>query len=412
MSLFKRTKNNSIPLIRQIIDLIPKKILHFSTLLFNSDKGCHKYKTYDQLTCLTFGQLTKCKSLTDISVGISPSETFLKDIGLSQIPARSTMGDGNKNRTYKVFENTYNQLVEHYAPILKKSYDSTLLKIVENKTIKIRDSSTISLALSLFNWAKFRTAKGGVKIHTEIDSLMDIPSLINITEAAVHDKNGFSKQVYSKGTIIIEDKGYFDFQTMLDRIKDENIFVTRIKDTTIYKSIRELELPALTDQNILKDEIIKLNGVKAQAIKLNEEELRRVVVYNEKTQTSIEILTNNLIWPASTIASLYKKRWDIEIFFKQLKQNLQVKTFYGTSENAVKSQIYVALIVYLLLQIINRVIAKKKAAFSNLCQLIRLCIAHYLTLDYLCQKINPVVCKKPPPKKTEDIFQQNQYLFH
>ena len=147
----------------------------------------------------------------------------------------------------------------------------------------------MQLGVSLFNWAKFRTAKGGVKIHTEIYSLMDIPSLINITEAAVHDKNGFSKQVYTKGTIIIEDKGYFDFQTMLDRIKDENIFVTRIKDNTDYISIRELELPALTDQNILKDEIIKFIGVKAKAIKLNDEELRRVVVYNDKTQTTIEI---------------------------------------------------------------------------------------------------------------------------
>jgi hypothetical protein len=389
MSLFRRNKNSNKPVIRQVIDLIPRFIITKAINRYQSDKYCHKYKTYDQLVALLFGQLCKCSTLEDISVGIGVSETFISDLGLEQSPAKSTMSDGNKKRNWQVFEQLFNELLKYYGSSLAKYSNQTVIEDVKSLTILIRDSSTVSLCLSMFDWAKFRTAKGGIKIHTQWDEAMMRPNLVNITEASVHDSKGFEQVVFEKGTIIIEDKGYWDFGVIRDRIKAENTFVTRIKDNTVYQVIEELELPDKVDQHILIDELIHLTGKKALELKLETQTLRRVVAYHQEKNTTIEIITNNLTWQASTIAALYKRRWDIETFFKLLKQNLNVKTFVSTSQNGVKSQIFVALIAYLLLELLRRVKAKGKTAFSNFVEKIRICLCYYLTLDYVILRIQP-----------------------
>ncbi|AMS25852.1 hypothetical protein AEM51_01365 [Bacteroidetes bacterium UKL13-3] len=381
MSLFRRNKNSNKPVIRQVIDLIPRFIITKAINRYQSDKYCHKYKTYDQLVALLFGQLCKCSTLEDISVGIGVSETFISDLGLEQSPAKSTMSDGNKKRNWQVFEQLFNELLKYYGSSLAKYSNQTVIEDVKSLTILIRDSSTVSLCLSMFDWAKFRTAKGGIKIHTQWDEAMMLSNLVNITEASVHNSKGFEQVVFEKGTIIIEDKGYWDFGVIRDRIKAENTFVTRIKDNTVYQVIEELELPDKVDQHILIDELIHLTGKKALELKLETQTLRRVVAYHQEKNTTIEIITNNLTWQASTIAALYKRRWDIETFFKLLKQNLNVKTFISTSQNGVKSQIFVALIAYLLLELLRRVKAKGKTAFSNFVEKIRICLCYYLTLD-------------------------------
>jgi hypothetical protein len=410
MSLFRRNKNNNKPIIRQIIDFIPPHLLRKSIMKYESDKYCSKYKTYDELVALLFGQLCKCSTLEDISVGIGVSETFIKDLGLLQSPAKSTMSDGNKKRNYQVFEHLYNELLQYYGNGLRKNSNQIIVKEVEDKTIIIRDSSTVSLCLSLFNWAKFRTAKGGIKIHTQWDESIMLPNLVCIGEASVHDSRGFEQTVFPKGTIILEDKGYWDFDVINARIRAENIFVTRIKENTVYEVIEELDLPDDIDQHILKDELIHLTGTKAKALGLDKEVLRRVVVYNEERNTVIEIITNNLDWKASTIAALYKRRWDIETFFKLLKQNLNVKTFVGTSPNAVKSQIFVALIAYLLLELLRRVKAKGQAAFSNFVEKIRICLCYYLTLDYVIQRIQPKA-RSVKPKQYSIEFEHQATFF-
>ena len=387
MGLYRRNKNNNKPLARQIIDLVPRWMLTSITKQFNSDKGCSKYKTYDQFVALTFGQLNKCLTLSDISTGIGVSEIYISDLGLAQSPARSTMSDGNKNRDWQVFETLYYRLLKHYQTVLSKQHQSHIIEEVKNQRIKLIDSSTISLCLSTFSWAKFRTAKGGIKIHTCWDDSLMIPDMVNISEAKLHDRYGLSEMVFPKNTIIVEDRAYFDFLLMLARIKAGNNFVTRIKTNTVYQVIEELDLPDDKDQDILKDEIIRLTSPKAEKTGLNKHKFRLIKVYKEDENKVIEIITNNLEWSARTIADLYKKRWDIELFFKALKQNLQVKTFVGTSENAVKSQIYIALITYLLLQLINRTIAVKTQAFSNFVEKIRICLSFYLSLDYVCNNI-------------------------
>ncbi|NRA92538.1 MAG: IS4 family transposase [Psychroserpens sp.] len=387
MGLFKRIKNTNTPLIRQILDLVPPWMLTRCSVEHNSDKGCSKYKTRDQFVALTFGQLNKCLTLNDISTGIGVSESFISSLGLDQSPARSTMSDGNKNRSYKVFETLYSRLLTHYGHILSKRHQGYIIEEIKDRNIKLIDSTVISLCLSMFDWAKFRTAKGGIKIHTCWDDSLMIPDVVNITPAKLHDRYGLKQLVFTKGTIVVEDRAYFDFQLMMQRVCAENVFVTRIKTNTVFQTIRERDLPKNTDQDILKDEIISLTGNKAIETGINEVELRLVHVYKPDENKVIEIITNQLDWKARTIADLYKKRWDIELFFKAIKQNLQIKTFVGTSENAVKSQIYIALINYLLLQLIIRTIANKNQAFSNFVEKIRICLTFHLTLDYVCNQI-------------------------
>jgi hypothetical protein len=393
MGLFRRNKNNNKPVIRQILDLVPHWLFRNCTNTYKTDKGVHKYRTYDQFVALTFGQLNKCQSLNDISAGIGVSEIFINDLGLSQSPARSTMSDGNKKRDWRVFESLYYHLLSHYKSVLKQHHNTHIIEEIKGKVVKLIDSSTISLCLAMFDWAEFRTAKGGIKLHTSWDYNLMIPDVVNITEAKVHDRYGLKQLIFPKDTIIVEDRAYFDFELMLNRIKAKNVFVTRIKSNTLYETIEELELPDDVDQNILKDEIIQLTSGRAIETGISEHKLRLVHVYKEDENKVIAIITNQLDWEYNTIAALYKKRWDIELFFKALKQNLQVKTFWGTSENAVKSQIYVALINYLLLELIKRTISKKAVAFSNLTEKVRFCLYHYLSLDYVCNEVREGVRK-------------------
>ena len=316
MGLFRRTKANNKPLLKQIIDLVPRWLLNSCVKQYHSNKGCSKYKTYDQFVALTFGQLNKCLTLSDISTGIGVSETFIGDLGLEQSPARSTMSDGNKNRNWQVFGRLYLRLLTHYQGVLSKQHQSHLIEEIKRKKIKIIDITTIGLCVSMFDWAKFRTAKGGIKIHTcWYDTLM-LPEMVNITEAKVHDRYGLNQLVFAKNTIIIEDRAYFDFGLMMNRIKAENVFVTRIKTNTVYKSIEELDLPDHTDQDILKDEIIVLSSDKAVKTGIDQQKLRLVSVYKEDENKVIHIITNQLEWQARTIADLYKRRWDIELFLK------------------------------------------------------------------------------------------------
>jgi IS4 transposase len=399
MELFSRNKNNNKPLIRQIIDLVPKDIFNYLVSKYQSDKGCSKYKTYDQFVSMSFGQLNKSITLSDISTGIGISKIFIKDLGLEQSPARSTMSDGNKKRNWQVFEALYYQLLNHYEKILVAQNKRSIIEEVKDKTIKLIDSTTISLCLSMFNWAKYRTAKGGIKVHTCWDDALMIPDIVNITEAKLHDSKGFESLVFPKDTIIVEDRAYFDFTLMLSRIKAKNVFVTRLKKDTIISPIEETDLPENADDTILKDEIIKLSSKKAEECGISEKQLRLVHVYKKDENKVIEIITNQLEWEAETIAALYKKRWDIELFFKAMKQNLQIKAFIGTSKNAVKSQIYIALICYLLLQLIKRTVARKTIAFSNFVERIRMCLPFYLSIKYICNHISEGArrVKRPPP---------------
>ena len=386
-------KKSKKPLLSQILALVPKHIFKDCVRRYTSDKHCSCYLTYDQFVSMMFGQLNKCLTLREIAQGISVTPEFIKDIGLEQSPAKSTMSDGNGKRDWHVFECLFLELLKYYRTFFARRDGYQVIKEIEGKTVKIVDSSTISLCLNLFPWAKFRTAKGGIKLHTSMDEADMIPDIVYITEAKVSDRRGVDDFRYEKETIVVDDRGYFDFKLFRTRIDDKNWFVTRIKDGTLYETVAENELPDDKDQHILIDETIRLTGNAAVEAKINNEILRRVVVYVPEKNDTIEIITNNLEWEASTIAALYKRRWQIEVFFKLIKQNLQIKTFLGTSENACKSQIYVAMTTYLLLELIRRTISKTYHCFGHFVCLIRVCLLQYNQLDYIVNEIKIVVQK-------------------
>lgn len=401
LPVHKNTKKSDKPLLKQILELIPRHLLLDSIRQNQSDKGCSAYMTYDQLVAMTFGQLNKCNSLREISLGLSVDEKLIRDLGLKQSPAKSTMSDGNSNRDWKVYEHLYFSLIAYYKDVFKQQPEYKEIEEIEGKSIKLVDATIMSVCLSLFDWAKYRTAKGGIKAHVSLDEKTMLPDLINITEAKVSDRRGVDDFTYAKDTIVVDDRGYFDFRLFLKRIDDENIFVTRIKSNTSYESAYEFELPDDKDFEILKDEVIHLSGKQAIETGINKVPLRKIAVIVEETDRktkkkrikTIELITNNLSWEAATIVELYRRRWLIETFFKLLKQNLQIKNFLGVNENSNKSQIFISLITYFLVELIRRSISKLNHRFGHFITIIRVCLLHYKVLQYVANDIQIVVKK-------------------
>ncbi len=405
----KLGKKSDSPVFKQILDMIPRSLLRKAIHKYKSDKSCSAYFTNDELVSMLFGQLNKCLSLREIAMGIDQSPEFLADIGLEQSPAKSTMSDGNAKRDYRVFEQLYYLLCGHYKDQLHMREDYKVIKEIEGKHIKIIDATIMSVCLSLFEWAVYRTAKGGIKAHVSLDEASMIPDIINISEAKLSDRRGVDDFRYPKDTIIVDDRGYYDTKLFKIRIDDQNHFVTRIKDNILYESVREYDLPDDKDDHILKDEIIRLIGKTAIENDVNTVEFRRVVVYIEEGNRTVVLITNNLEWSAATIAELYKRRWLIETFFKLIKQNLQIKTFLGTTPNACKSQIFIALICYLLLELIRRTLSKTNHRFGHFVTLIRVCLTQYNRLSYIINntKIEVRVARKRQ-KASPDLFSGQQ----
>lgn len=397
----KNTKKSEKPLLGQIIDLVPRHIFYSASKNYQSDKGCSAYKTYDQFVAMVFGQLNKCLSLREINLGLGVDDQLLSDLNLSQSPAKSTMSDGNKNRDWRVYETMYFEIVDYYKGVFSKQENYKVIEEIRGKSIKLIDATIMSVCLNLFDWATYRTAKGGIKIHTSLDEKTLLPDVIHISNAKLSDRRGVDDFRYEKDTIIVDDRGYYDFKLFSQRIADDNHFVTRMKSNTVYQSVRELDLPEHKDHHILKDEIITLTGKAAEDAGLIDTPLRRVVVLVEqvnrktkqKTYKAVDLITNNLNWEAVTISELYKKRWQIETFFKLIKQNLQIKTFLGTNENANKSQIYIALITYFLLELMRRSISTVKHQFGHFVTIVRICLLQYKQLQYVANEIKIVVKK-------------------
>ena len=379
----KLGKKSDYPVFRQIIDLIPVHLLRKAIVQYQTDKHCSAYFTYDQLVSTMFGQLNRCLSLREIAIGIDQSPEFLSDIGLQQSPAKSSMGTGNEKRNYQVFEKLYYSLLSWYKHSMSRTPEYKVIEEVKNKHIKIVDATIMTVCLKLFSWAEYRTAKGGIKAHVSLDEASMLPEIINITPAKTSDRRGVDDFHYPKDTIVVDDRGYFDCKLFKTRIDDGNYFVTRLKDRILYETVRENDLPDDKDFHILKDEIIHLIGKSAKETGMDRVELRHVVVYIEEDKRVIQLITNNMEWEAATITELYKRRWLIETFFKLIKQNLQIKTFLGTSPNACKSQIFIALICYLLLEVIRRTISKTPHRFGHFVTLIRVCLTQYNRLGYI-----------------------------
>jgi hypothetical protein len=330
-----------------------------------SDKHQKGYNSWTHLVSMLFCQFAKSQSVRDISNGLRSATGNLNHLGVNKAPSKSTISYQNKHRSYEIFKDYYFELLKSLGQ--QAGFKQVRFKI--KSKIFLLDSTTISLCLSLFDWAKYKTAKGAVKMHTLLDFDGNLPAYVNITDGKTADNKGAYDIPLHKGSVIVADRFYNDFHLLNVWDSKGVFFVIRHKDNIQYTVIKENELPQNKHPHLLKDEIIELKneGSKNKYPK----QLRRIAIWDDENKQTIELITNNFIWVTHTIGELYKSRWNIEIFFREIKQLLHIKTFIGTSENAVMIQIWTALITILILKAL-KAIGKFGWHLSNLVAFIRL----------------------------------------
>jgi hypothetical protein len=329
-----------------------------------SDKHSKGYSSWNHLAAMLFCQFAKGQSVRDISNGLRSATGNLNHLGVNKAPSKSSISYQNKNRNWTLFREYY----YHLLGSLGQQANFRQVKFRIKSKIFLLDATTITLCLSLFDWARYKTAKGAVKMHALLDYDGNLPAYVNITDGKTADNKGAYDIPLLKGSVIVADRFYNDF-SLLNVWDSKGVwFVVRHKENIQYTVIEENELPD-KQQHILKDEIIELKnaGSKARYPK----QLRRVAIWDEVNQQVIEVITNQMAWAANTIAELYKSRWQIEIFFREVKQLLHIKSFIGTTENAVMIQIWTALITILILKAL-KAMAKYDWHLSNLVAFIRL----------------------------------------
>jgi len=339
----------NITLFAQIISKIDRRIFNNLVGKYNSDKHNKGFNSWTHFVSMLFCHFASSKSVRDISNGLRSATGNLNHLGIQKAPSKSTISYQNKRRDWHLFRDLYYELSENF----QKDNQFKKVKFKIKSKIYLLDSSTISLCLSLFDWAKYKTHKGAVKIHTVLDYDSDLPIYINITDGKTADNKGAYNIPLQANSVIVADRFYNDF-TMLNNWDSKQVkFVIRHKNNLKFKVIKENELPSNRHQNILKDEVIELESMISNSKYPNK--LRRISVWDEENKQVIELITNQISWTAETISELYKARWRIEIFFREIKQLLHIKTFIGTSENAVMIQIWTAMITILMLRVLKKV---------------------------------------------------------
>lgn len=324
---------------------------------------------------MLFCQLAKADSLREICHGLSSCLGKLVHLGISSAPNKSTLSYANERRSHAFFEALFWRTLYFFRSKNQFGGGRGHSFRFKNKLLSL-DSTTISLCLSLFPWAKYRYAKGGVKLHVLLDHDDYLPQFAHITSAKTHDLRIARKLHLTKGSIVAMDRGYNDYSLFDDFISDGIFFVTRLKENTLYEIVETRLDPK--EQHVLSDVTIRLTGQKAD--EKCPHLLRLVVVWDEKNLRRLELLTNHLTFCPATIAAVYKERWQIELFFKTLKQNLKIKTFVGTSQNALRIQIWTALIALMLIRWLHY-LSKARWSFSVLASLLRLNLFTYRDLQ-------------------------------
>jgi hypothetical protein len=360
-------------LFSQLLQHFPRRRFQELVKKHGAERHAKGFTCWTQFVAMLFCQLAHADSLREICNGLSCCLGKLKHIGIDRAPNKSTLSYANENRTADLYEELFYKTYEYFANQTGFDHRKTKFRF-KNKLLSL-DSSTISLCLALFPWAKFRRAKGGVKVHVLLDHDHYMPSFVRITDAKQHDVKTARLLYLNPGSIVAMDRGYNDYELFGQWTEKGILFVTRLKDNAVYEVVETREVPQ--NRNILSDEIIRLTGTKAE--KKCPCLLRRVVVWDEENERELVLLTNDQKFGATTIASTYKERWEIELFFKALKQNLKVKSFVGTSENALRIQIWTALIAMLLLKWMHY-LSKAKWSFSNLASMLRLNLFTYRDL--------------------------------
>jgi hypothetical protein len=351
--------NRVCSIFSQILQFVPR--LEFEAAVKKAGHRQHGFASWDQFGAMMFCQLGHAQSLREITGGLASCEGKLKHLGMDGAPAHSTLAYANGNRPWQLYQDVFQTLLgrcQHEARNHKRKFR------FKNKLLSI-DGTMIELSLSVFDWAAYKRTKGALKLHLVLDHDGYLPCYAVMTDGKESEMKVAKSMTFQPGTMLVFDRGYPDHDWWLSLTRSKVDFVTRLKDNVSYGVVSEREVPK--GGNIIRDEVILLTsqqeiGPQAQ--------LRRIEVWIEERQETLVFVTNNFRLAASTIAAIYKERWQIELFFKALKQSLKVKTFVGTSENAVQIQIWTALIAMLLLKYL-KMRSTYAWSFSHLVALIR-----------------------------------------
>ena len=386
----------NITLFSQIISKLDRSKFNKLVKVKQTDKHCKGYTSWTHLVSMLFCQFAKSQSVRDISNGLRSATGNLNHLGIDRAPSKSSISYQNKHRDHELFKEYYFQLLESLGqhPKFKQ------VKFRIKSKIFLLDSTTISLCLSLFDWAKYKTAKGAVKMHTLLDFDGNLPAYVNITDGKTADNKGAYDIPLLKGSVIVADRFYNDFPLLNVWDSKGVFFVIRHKENLQFETLKENNLPDNRHQHILKDEIICLKNESSKSKYPGK--LRRVSVWDEENKQVIELITNQFNWSPNTIGELYKSRWQVEIFFRDIKQLLHIKSFIGTSENAVMIQIWTALITILILKAL-----KAQSQFgwylSNLVAFIRLNLFVKIDLQlWLDKPFKEHI--EPPPKTIQGVL--------
>jgi len=345
----------------QILKLIPRTDFERAVKETRAERHARGFSSWQQFVAMLFCQLGRAQSLREITQGLASCEGKLAHLGI-EAPARASLAYANAHRPWQLFERIYFLLFERIqteTPLRRRFR-------FKNKLVSL-DSTVIDLCVSLFDWAKFRRTKGAIKLHLLLDHDGYLPCFGVVTDGKTHDVNVAKTLSFEPGTVLVEDRGYRDFD-LFSRWTEQGVyFVTRMHDNIRYEVVQSRA--NAPQPEVLADELIRLTGTIGQ--QKCPHLLRRIEFYSVETDHVLVFLTNQMSWAASTIAAIYKDRWQIELFFKAIKQNLRIKTFVGTSANAVKIQIWSALIAMLLLRFLQRR-SRYGWSLSNLVALLRM----------------------------------------
>jgi hypothetical protein len=345
----------------QLMQWVPHYHFHRLVKRYKGNYKVSRFACWDQFLCMAFAQLTYRESLRDIEACLRSRPNLLYHLGIRGHVARSTLADANEQRDWRI----YADLAQWLVARARKLYAQEDLGVELDETLYALDSTTIDLCLTLFPWARFRRHKAAVKMHTLLDLRGAIPTFICITEGKLHDVHFLDELILEAGAFYVMDRGYLDYSRLYRFVLENAFFVTRAKSNLDCRWAASRTVDRTT--GLRADQTVYLQG--KQAALDYPGPLRRVSYYDLETKKHFVFLTNNFDLPALTIALIYKRRWQIELFFKWIKQNLRIKAFFGTSDNAVKTQLWIAVCVYLLVAIVKKEM-KLEPSLSTILQVV------------------------------------------
>lgn len=364
----------------QLMGLISHKSFQTCVHRYDGENKVKHFTCWRQFLCMVFGQLTHRESLSDAMICLRANASKLYHIGIGEIVAKSTLSKANENRDCRIFADLAMLLIAEAKSLYMN--DSDLEVALKNNVFAI-DATVIDLCLSAFAWATFRTTKGGIKVHAQLDLKTDIPEFIHITPASIHEVNVLDFITYLKDSFYVLDRGYTDFERLYRIHQSDAFFIIRAKDNLDFRRIYSHTHDKYN--GVWSDQTIRLNGY--YAAKEFPHKLRRIKFLDREQNRMLIFLTNNFTLSAIDIAQLYKHRWKIELFFKWIKQHLKIKSFWGRTENAVKTQIWIAVATYALVAIAKKKFMLQQSLYEIL-QILSISIFDRIPVNQLFQTSN------------------------